>query len=136
MKKVKSRLVRRFFARRAVKAKQKRERLPEMDAKVEKYFEVAKRLIRDTDSKLDYSPNRNTMYIIKDDIVMKFKPSSGKLSFINGKYKYDKILDREQETYLVNYFHKVHERRLTQIENRISSKVINGLDGVIKEIES
>jgi hypothetical protein len=129
-------MLKQAIKRARVKVRQKRNKKPEMSDVESKYIDVAINLIKDTDSELFMSPNSNKRCIRKDDMYMTLTPHTGILNIINGIYHYELTLTKDQESYVLRFFNKTLERRISQLETQIKSNVTKSLDDILEDIKS
>ncbi len=110
-----------------------RKRTPKMAEVQKKAYDIAIKLINDSQSELMVAPITNKKYIKNGDIFVTIE--RGNLNIINGVYHYDVYINDKLYEYISNKINTKLDRRITKFETEIKERVTDRLTEILTDIE-
>ncbi len=123
------------FKRFLVKTKQANHKahLNKLSTEQKYVFNIAKKLISLTDSRLEFSPNTEIYYIKNDLRLIKFDRAS--IHFVNGKFSYLFAFDDFLMADLIRIFNRQKQIRINKLVEEISKETTANLENIFAELK-
>jgi hypothetical protein len=123
--------LKKFFAKRKLKAKGK----PEMDEYAEKHVDVIYEMIKNPKVQLQYTPSGERAIIDSEKDISVFILGSSSILIINTVYQYNLMLSEKEIGYIIIAFNDHLERRFHRNKSRAISKVKKSLDNILLDVK-